>query len=111
MSATDTVFAGSIPAIYDRYMVPLIFAPYAQLFPDGSDAFYERIPFRYHQREWIERDLRAAGFSEIEFEKVELHSRAASARDAAIGLTQGTPMRSEIEQRDPAILQRATDGA
>src|SRR5437868_15439496 len=31
MSATDTVFAGSIPAIYDRYMVPLIFAPYAEL--------------------------------------------------------------------------------
>src|SRR5215208_6787328 len=29
MSATDTVFAGSIPATYDRYMVPLIFAPYA----------------------------------------------------------------------------------
>jgi ubiquinone/menaquinone biosynthesis C-methylase UbiE len=31
MTATDTIFAGSIPAIYDRYMVPLIFAPYAQL--------------------------------------------------------------------------------
>jgi ubiquinone/menaquinone biosynthesis C-methylase UbiE len=25
----DTVFAGSIPEIYDRYMVPLIFEPYA----------------------------------------------------------------------------------
>ena len=31
MTATDTVFAGSIPAIYDQYMVPLIFAPYARL--------------------------------------------------------------------------------
>ena len=31
MTATDTVFAGSIPAIYDQYMVPLIFAPYAKL--------------------------------------------------------------------------------
>jgi len=31
MTATDTVFAGSIPAIYDQYMVPLVFAPYAQL--------------------------------------------------------------------------------
>ncbi len=27
MTATDTVFAGSIPAIYDQYMVPLVFAP------------------------------------------------------------------------------------
>ena len=31
MTATDTVFAGSIPAIYDQYMVPLIFEPYARL--------------------------------------------------------------------------------
>lgn len=30
MVATDTVFAGSIPQIYDRYMVPLIFEPYAR---------------------------------------------------------------------------------
>ena len=29
MSASDTLFTGSIPALYDRYLVPLIFAPYA----------------------------------------------------------------------------------
>ena len=29
MTATDNVFAGSIPEIYDRYLVPLIFEPYA----------------------------------------------------------------------------------
>ena len=26
---TDTAFLGSIPQVYDRYLVPLIFAPYA----------------------------------------------------------------------------------
>ena len=25
----DAVFAGSVPELYDTYMVPLIFAPYA----------------------------------------------------------------------------------
>jgi ubiquinone/menaquinone biosynthesis C-methylase UbiE len=30
MSAGDTTFAGSIPALYDRYLGPLIFAPYAE---------------------------------------------------------------------------------
>jgi len=30
MSATDKVFAGSIPQIYDRFLVPLIFEPYAR---------------------------------------------------------------------------------
>lgn len=29
VEATDKVFAGSIPEIYDRFMVPLIFEPYA----------------------------------------------------------------------------------
>lgn len=242
MTATDTVFAGSIPAIYDRYMVPLIFAPYAELvadraaalqprriletaagtgvvtealhralpeaeitatdlnapmieqaarrlgavkvhfkpadaqalpFPDGgfdlvvcqfglmfvpdkvranSEArrvlrdggrymlviwdriehnhatmaagravgalfpveaaqFYERVPFRYHDVGLIERDLLAAGFTDVEYETVELRSRAASARDAAVALVQGTPMRSDIEQIDPAMLGPATEAA
>jgi hypothetical protein len=26
----DTVFAGSIPKLYDTYLVPLIFEPYAE---------------------------------------------------------------------------------
>src|SRR5262249_30896150 len=30
MVATDKVFAGSIPEIYDRILVPLIFEPYAR---------------------------------------------------------------------------------
>jgi hypothetical protein len=29
MSATDKVFAGSVPKLYDEYLVPLIFAVYA----------------------------------------------------------------------------------
>ena len=30
MSTGDTVFAGSIPALYDRHLGPLLFAPYAE---------------------------------------------------------------------------------
>ena len=83
----------------------------AGLFPGEDARFYERVPFRYHDPEVIEHDLLAAGFAEVEVESVELPSRAASARDAAIALTQGTPMRSDIEQIDPAMLGRATDAA
>jgi ubiquinone/menaquinone biosynthesis C-methylase UbiE len=86
-------------------------AAVAELFPDEPAAFYERIPFRYHDRALIESDLRAAGFGAIGFETVELRSRAASARDAALGLVQGTPMRSEIEKCGPGALERATDAA
>lgn len=86
-------------------------AAVADLFPDDTAAFYERIPFRYHDEATIEADLLAAGFREIAIETVELISRAASARDAAIALTQGTPMRSEIERRGPDALAMATDAA
>ena len=30
MVATDKVFSGSIPELYERLMVPLIFEPYAR---------------------------------------------------------------------------------
>jgi ubiquinone/menaquinone biosynthesis C-methylase UbiE len=86
-------------------------AAVAELFPDEPAAFYERIPFRYHDRVLIETDLRAAGFGDIALEIIALRSRAASARDAAIGLVQGTPMRSEIEKHGPDALARATDSA
>ena len=83
----------------------------AGLFPIEAARFYERVPFRYHDVGLIEQDLLAAGFTDIEYETVELRSQAASADDAAIALVQGTPMRSDIEQIDPAMLGRATDAA
>ena len=83
----------------------------ADLFPGEAARFYERVPFGYHDVGKIEQDLRAAGFTSVEFETVELRSCAASARDAAIALVQGTPMRSDIEQIDPAMLGKATDAA
>ena len=38
-------------------------------------------------------------------------SRAASARDAAVALVQGTPMRADIEEVAPGQLDAATDVA
>src|SRR4051794_37536848 len=37
MAQSDTVFAGSIPALYDRYLGPLIFEPYAADLADLAD--------------------------------------------------------------------------
>lgn len=83
----------------------------ADLFPGDAARFFERVPFRYHDVGVIEQDLLAAGFTDIEYETIELRSRADSARDAAIALVQGTPMRSDIEQIDARMLGRATDAA
>jgi hypothetical protein len=55
----------------------------------------------------IRRDLRAAGFGEIEIETVELRSRSPSANDAATALCYGTPMGVEVQDRAPGSLERA----
>lgn len=83
----------------------------ADLIPGEAGRFYERIPFRYHERAMIEGDLRAAAFEQISIETIQLRSRAASARDAAIALVQGTPMRSDIEDVAPGMLEVATEAA
>ena len=83
----------------------------AELFPVDAVRFYERVPFRYHDVGMIERDLLDAGFTDVEFETVELPSRAACARHAAIALVQGTPVRSDIEQIDASMLGEATEAA
>jgi SAM-dependent methyltransferase len=43
MSDTDSVFAGSVPRIYEAYLVPLLFAPYAA---DLADRLAARMPTR-----------------------------------------------------------------
>jgi ubiquinone/menaquinone biosynthesis C-methylase UbiE len=83
----------------------------ADLIPGEAGRFYERVPFRYHDPQQIEQDLHDAGFDAIQIETVEKRSRAASARDAAIALVQGTPMRADIEEVAPGRLQEATDAA
>jgi ubiquinone/menaquinone biosynthesis C-methylase UbiE len=82
------------------------------LFPGDEPQFFTRAPHGYFDRETIERDLAAGGFEAApEFETVTARSRAASALAAATGLCQGSPLRSEIETRDPAGLARATQAA
>lgn len=78
-------------------------------FPDNPPRFMERGPFSYYEPEWIERDLRAAGFEQIEIETIELKSRTASAEEGARGLVYGSPMGVELEEYGPGALDRVYD--
>ena len=86
-------------------------AALAELFPDDPPRFLDRTPFGYADPERIEHDLREAGFTDIGIDVVEKRSRLASARDAAMGMCGGSPLRAEIEERDPAKLDAAVDAA
>jgi len=81
------------------------------LFPDDPPRFFERTPFGYWDVATIRAELDSAGFHRIAIETVEKVSRAASAESVAVGLCQGTPLRSEIEARDPHRLKEATAAA
>ena len=46
VAATDKVFAGSIPEVYDRFLVPLIFEAYARDWPSGWPGSDRRMSLR-----------------------------------------------------------------
>jgi SAM-dependent methyltransferase len=83
----------------------------AALFPDDPPNFLARTPHGYHDAVVIRAELMAAGFTRADIETIARRSRAASSRDPAIGYCQGTPLRNEIEARDPSRLAEATDEA
>ena len=77
-------------------------------FPANPPRFLMRTPYGHHNIEHLSRDLTAAGFTDIKVESVDSTSRAASAYDAAIGFCQGSPLRAEIEAREPGGLEAVT---
>ncbi len=83
----------------------------AARYPQDPPRFLARTPHAYHDVTAIRAELAAAGFTTVAVETVALIARAASHRDPAIGFCQGSPLRSEIEARDPGGLQAATDAA
>lgn len=83
----------------------------AAAFPQDPPDFVRRIPHGWCDPQVIRDTLAAAGFEEAAIDTVTLRGRAPSAEDPAVGLCQGTPMRSEIEARDAGKLEAVTEAA
>jgi SAM-dependent methyltransferase len=80
------------------------------LFPADPPRFLARTPHGYHDTATVMRDLKGGGFgSEAQIRCMSARSRAATPREPAIAYCQGTPLRNEIEARDPGALDTATD--
>jgi ubiquinone/menaquinone biosynthesis C-methylase UbiE len=82
----------------------------AACFPQDPPQFFRRTPYGHFDQAPIRRELEAAGFPKVDAQTVAKHTQA-SARDAAFGLCQGSPLRNEIEARDPKGLDKATEAA
>ena len=95
--------------IEENEFVDTVTKSLASLFPQDPPRYHARIPHGYYDRATIERDLVAGGFTgSPEFTTVAARSQARSPRVPAIAYCQGTPLRSEIEARDPSRLSDAT---
>lgn len=105
-------FVLSMWASLEHNEIPRIIAhTVAAAFPDDPPRFIERVPHGHGDAAVTEAELRAAGFSDVAFESVELPSRAPSPAGPAIGFCQGSPVRQQIEQRDAGRLTEITDAA
>ncbi len=94
--------------IEDNEFTKIVVDALADVFPDDPPRFLARTPHGYHDVDLIESELKQAGFSEISIDTLEQQSVAPDAWQAALALCQGTPMRIEIEARDPEGLENAT---
>ncbi|MDT8343611.1 MAG: methyltransferase domain-containing protein [Thermohalobaculum sp.] len=83
----------------------------AELWPADPPRFLARTPHGHGNPDQIERDLAAAGFGSVGIELRTAQSRAATARHPAQAYCEGTPLRGEIEARDPGGRERATEHA
>lgn len=81
------------------------------LYPSNPPAFLPRTPHGHGNPAEIEADAKAAGFEQTQLTQSAHVSTAATANLAAIAYCQGTPLRDEIEARDPSGLEQATQVA
>ena len=99
-------------AVWERLaeneFVDVIQETLAKIFPANPITFMARIPHGYYDGKIIGTELHTAGFTGVNIETIEHVSKAKSAMEAATAYCQGTPLRSEIEAREPGGLQRVT---
>ena len=79
------------------------------VFPDDPPLFLARTPHGYHDVALIEAELDAAGFKHCEVHTLASESRAENPRVPAVAYCQGTPLRNELEARDPAKIDDVTN--
>lgn len=78
-------------------------------FPQDPPRFLARTPHGYHDASQIRGELADAGFGlNARLEALEARSVASGPDIPAVAYCQGTPLRNEIEARDPALLSAAT---
>jgi SAM-dependent methyltransferase len=94
----------------DNEIADAIVRAVTAIYPSDPPSFLQRAPYGYHSHNAIQADLTKAGFmTPATFDVVKARGRAPNAHSAAVGYCQGTPLRAEIETREPAGLGTTTE--
>ena len=98
--------------IEENEFADVVTAALATAFPEDPPRFMARIPHGYHDVALVEQHLQAGGFTKLPtITTLAARSRARSPDIPAIAYCQGTPLRNEIEARDPTRLDEVTGAA
>lgn len=98
--------------IEENEFADVITTALGSVFPGDPPRFLARTPHGYYDTRVIQADLRKAGFTKDPLiETIDARSRASSPRIPAIAYCQGTPLKTEIEARNPSLLDEATKTA
>ncbi|MDP3197057.1 class I SAM-dependent methyltransferase [Tabrizicola sp.] len=81
----------------------------ADRFPDDPPLFLRRTPYGHSDIDVTRQQLAEAGFASVEADIVSFANSCPSPRDAANGQCHGSPVRGEIEARDPNGIAGAAE--
>lgn len=101
-----TYFPLTFNALDSNPIAKTIQAAVSRIFPQQPMDYMEHGPFCYADPARIKQDLHAASFTEVQVETITCSVRV-NPTDAAYASVFGSPLRAEIERRDPAALERA----
>ena len=83
----------------------------ASLFPDDPPRFFDRTPFGHHDTAILTRELRAAGFAQVEVASLVKPNGRVTVQEAAQGLCRGSPLAAEIVAHGPDAMDKAISAA
>jgi len=96
--------------IEDNEFADCVTQAMAHLFPHDPPRFLVRMPHGYYDEAMIGSALGDGGFTgSFAFDTLAFQSRSESPRTVAVAYCQGSPLRNDIEQRNPSMLDEATD--
>lgn len=80
-------------------------------FPEDPPIFLARTPHGHHDADRIRLELQRSGFGAVDVHTITAQSRADSPETPAVAYCQGTPLRNELDTRDPTALEKVTKAA